>query len=890
MTIYYASFKRPYLEQIVDFVLGSYSDVLTQVKIIVPNTITCSELQSIFLSRAPSEVSLLPNIIPFSSIASESDMSYKIPSESLEVIGYLEQKLLLIDIIKRYQGFDDKKFSLLQASYLSDQLIRLFDEISAGDVDIATLPDIIEIDSAAHWTATTNFLLYAYNLWQEAIRSSEKIDAVTQQKLIFDIESAECESITIIVGIISDTVYVKDFMKSLSGRKNGIVILPPFDPLKLADVNSPGSPWYQIKSIIDYVGVKLPDLQNIDIAAGGDLVPNIQYIKVENFFEEAELIASLAIDAATQESVAIVTNNRDLINLCEIALNKYGYELQNIHGKSLLSTKAAEFVLLLAEAVLLGDVKKFTALIKTPYLFSDVVCKFDLKILRRPAIDDIGELLAAVEESEEQEIKEWFGNLWKHLSPLYGFRNKKAQFADLVNMHVDVINALSDDFWGGEEGFAMSEFFREVMASANNLGMVESEYYPDLMRQLLEPAKFFPKIVSNIVAINPRDASLLDYDRVIIADCNEDSLPRARNVDPWMNDKMRVELGLASAHEAIGASHYSFLLLLNKKEVYLTRSTTSKSKHNIESRFISDLLLSMNEGDLSSRYDWNSFIKNKFTAPNRQEMPMSIGNASDFVHNISVTNIELLMRNPYGFYAKKILGLSSLDDITCAVSMADFGTLMHNIIALYTENYDPNIIDKYQYMLTFGKGVFDQFYSHKKSRIWWQKFITIAQSFVEWDEARREELVSVYSEIYGEMKLNILGHNIKVTAIADRIEVTKGGEVRILDYKTGTVPTKQDVMSGLSPQLMIEAMIVASGGFKGVPSIVPHKITYVKITNIKHQASSETSLDISEEGLEQHKKGMIKLLENYISSPVFLSDPNVKHAVRYNDYKHLARL
>jgi hypothetical protein len=63
-------------------------------------------------------------------------VSYKIPSESLEVIGYLEQKLLLIDIIERYQGFDDKKFSLLQASYLSDQLIRLFYEVAAGDVDI----------------------------------------------------------------------------------------------------------------------------------------------------------------------------------------------------------------------------------------------------------------------------------------------------------------------------------------------------------------------------------------------------------------------------------------------------------------------------------------------------------------------------------------------------------------------------------------------------------------------------------------------------------------------------------------------------------------------------------------------------------------------------------
>ncbi len=888
MTIYYAPPDAPYLDLVASFVLERYASSLNRIKIIVPNTITCSSLQQIFLNKSVNGATLLPNIMPLAAIANESDASYKIPADSLEVISYLEQKLLLIDIIQKYQGFNAKRFSLLQASYLSDQLIRLFHEISAADADISTLPGIIEIDGAAHWIVTTDFLLSAYDLWQEAIRNNGKIDAIAHQKAMLAIEAEESQSITIMVGIVSDAIFIRRFIKHLSESDERVVILPPFDPADLRSELLPISPLYSIKEMLDYLEVRVDELKCLNVTSANISVPNLQYIKVDNLSEEAELVALLALDAKEKDQVAIVTNNKDLVHLCEVALNKYGRQLQNMHGKSLLLTKSAEFVLLVAEAALLKDISKFVALIKTPFLLSDIVYKFEIDILLRP-IEDIKQVSELVDCAENEEIKLWFKTLWDHLAVLCEFKDKKPKFADIVAAHVQVINLLTPNLWQGEEGLAISEFFRELLQSASNLEFIESEFYPDLIRQLLSPAKFFPKVTSNIVAINPRDAAFLNYDRVIIADCNEGSFPRCKIVDPWMSDKMRTAVGLSISDEAMGLSHYHFSLLAQKKEVYITRASSDKSSDNIESRFVSELLLSGNQKNNTLKYDWVAAVKNTFAAE-AKSTPETLGVAKNFVHNISATNVELLMRNPYGFYAKKILGLSKLDDINREVSMADFGTIIHNIIGLYTENYDTKITDKYQQMLEIGRKVFDEFYMHRKSQSWWQKFVTIAEYFIQWDEDRRPDLEKVYAEIYGEITLNILGHNIKVTAIADRVELTKCGDLRILDYKTGVVPTKQDVNSGISPQLIVEAIIASSGGFKGVPPSSPNKLIYVKITNIKQRASSEISLDLAPEDLMLHKEALIKVLENYVHSPVFISTPSPKHEPIYNDYKHLARV
>ncbi len=80
--------------------------------------------------------------------------------------------------------------------------------------------------------------------------------------------------------------------------------------------------------------------------------------------------------------------------------------------------------------------------------------------------------------------------------------------------------------------------------------------------------------------------------------------------------------------------------------------------------------------------------------------------------------------------------------------------------------------------------------------------------------------------------MNIAGQTIMINGIADRIEVDANSAAIILDYKTGMVPTKKDVLSGKSPQLIITALMSLEGGF-GVKINEVNKLIYVKISSSK---------------------------------------------------------
>ena len=71
---------------------------------------------------------------------------------------------------------------------------------------------------------------------------------------------------------------------------------------------------------------------------------------------------------------------------------------------------------------------------------------------------------------------------------------------------------------------------------------------------------------------------------------------------------------------------------------------------------------------------------------------------------------------------------------------------------------------------------------------------------------------------------------IPVTAKADRIEAGPRKIGRILDYKTGSPPSPDQVEEGFSPQLTLSGAILAGGGFAGLGRLPPEELAYVRIT------------------------------------------------------------
>ncbi|MCG8443839.1 MAG: PD-(D/E)XK nuclease family protein, partial [Caulobacterales bacterium] len=67
-----------------------------------------------------------------------------------------------------------------------------------------------------------------------------------------------------------------------------------------------------------------------------------------------------------------------------------------------------------------------------------------------------------------------------------------------------------------------------------------------------------------------------------------------------------------------------------------------------------------------------------------------------------------------------------------------------------------------------------------------------------------------------------------LTSKADRIDEGPGGWA-VLDYKTGQPPTAREAAAGLEPQLPVEALILAHGGFRALDRGDIAQLVYVRV-------------------------------------------------------------
>ena len=278
--------------------------------------------------------------------------------------------------------------------------------------------------------------------------------------------------------------------------------------------------------------------------------------------------------------------------------------------------------------------------------------------------------------------------------------------------------------------------------------------------------------------------------------------------------------------------------------------------------------------------------------------------SESFPDILYATDIETLIRAPYNFYAKKILKLRKIDEIDERPNLAEFGNFFHLVVEQYTKQYNPKNANKYLQIISIAESILTNInvpdYSKK---LWKIKITALANELIKFDEFRRESAIKIYSEIEGQTTLNIKGKNIILKAIADRIELGHDGTLAIIDFKTGSVPSKKDVLSGMSPQLLIEAIIACAGGFPigskllyknaSIASSVLDQtlvafkngivIVYVKIGSSSPYISL-TEITLSLDEIAQHKAGLSRLLEHYIDTLAFPIKPNL---MKYDDYSHM---
>jgi ATP-dependent helicase/nuclease subunit B len=115
--------------------------------------------------------------------------------------------------------------------------------------------------------------------------------------------------------------------------------------------------------------------------------------------------------------------------------------------------------------------------------------------------------------------------------------------------------------------------------------------------------------------------------------------------------------------------------------------------------------------------------------------------------------------------------------------------------------------------------------------LWRPRFRAAARGFVDWERSRHDRVAASHLEKKGSLKLG----DFELIGVADRIDILKNGTAAILDYKTGATPTLKQVNQLLSPQLPLEAAILAQDGF-GIGGLVAEELIYLSLASERREA------------------------------------------------------
>jgi ATP-dependent helicase/nuclease subunit B len=178
-----------------------------------------------------------------------------------------------------------------------------------------------------------------------------------------------------------------------------------------------------------------------------------------------------------------------------------------------------------------------------------------------------------------------------------------------------------------------------------------------------------------------------------------------------------------------------------------------------------------------------------------------------------VTAVEQWRRDPYGLYARYILGLRLLDPLEAELGAADRGSALHDALDAFMKDHPSGLLppDAVARFEAVGEQHFGTLLAAPAERaFWWPRFQRLVRWFVATENRRRSAGIRVLGgETSGELKVG----SLTIKARADRIDELEEGVWEIIDYKTGRTPSPKELKALFAPQLLLEAAMAERGGF-----------------------------------------------------------------------------
>lgn len=621
-------------------------------------------------------------------------------------------------------------------------------------------------------------------------------------------------------------------------------------------------------------------------------------------------------------SAALVTPDRALAARVTAALKRFGVTADDSAGDPLASTPPVTFMRLLARAAgedyaplpLLALLKHpITTGGMPPQAFRNEARRLEVTILRgpRPPAGFAGLRLRQADVAAKGKVSvepDFLNRLESMLAPLGLPRmvNPAEALAGLIKA-AEALAATADEtgparLWHGEAGAALASLLSGAMTALADMPDMAVSDLPDLLEALVGSQvvrKPRTKDGHPRIAIwGLQEAALQTVDVVVLGGLVEGVWPAPAEPGPWLSRPMRRQAGLPSPERKIGqAAQAFFSLSCACEELVLAAPKRRERAPAVPARWLARLT-AMLEGQglelpIHPAAGWASQLdlpRNRIRRPKPHPKPP----ASKRPKVYSISDIATLMADPYAIYARKILKLFPLDPLDAENDASQFGEVVHAGLArFFAESDFRHPMAQLRLTEALEAALLE---AHPRDSLaqWWRvRLERIAQWLIQAETARVEKNgvpVSRVLECAGEWHLP---DGFVLKGRADRIERDPDGRVRIIDYKTGTVPSEKKVKTGAAPQLPLEAVMAENAVFGEAFDAEVKELLYVTLSGRAKAGSEKQILSKPDElraAIEQVAIRLPLLLKKYADPNVaFLASPHPDRVNEYDDYAGVSR-
>lgn len=647
---------------------------------------------------------------------------------------------------------------------------------------------------------------------------------------------------------------------------------------------------------------------------------NLSLIECDNEREEAEIIAlALRETLETPDKTAcLITPDRMLARRVKETCKRWNILLDDSAGESLKESTLGIYLRLLLDAV-----SNQFAPLDLLALLNHKHCAFDTDNLSaldyalrglKPA-EGFDGLIRHVEHRPrlDEHIAQTAISALQKLEPRFTdfekLRGKTLPFKSWLQALLTVAENLSKaeentetTLWHGETGQKAAQFLTTLFEETDNMAPLTLNDFSESLSHFMQIPVLRPAFGTHprLHILGQLEARLIDADRVILGGLNEGTWPPDPGADPWMSRPMRKDFGLPSPERGIGLAAHDFVQGLCANEVLLTRSIRASGSPTVPARWLQRLDAVMLAADIKQdalrRHDlkdWaHALDHSEDSTPVPQPKPCPP--LKDRPQTLSVTQIELWLRDPYAIYARHILGLDALEALEKPFDAAERGTLLHAILETFTEQTQNALPEDPQTLLL--EIAHTQVAKLQESTqiwdFWWPRFTKSARWFTEHEAQHRKSAQNIKNEAFGRLTLNTANGEFTLRGIADRIDKTADNRAIVIDYKSGGQYSKTAMKDGGSPQLPLEALILSEGGFKdaGIPAMPTASLEYWAFTGSKGGQVTKLDNDV-EDVVTDTKTALTELITAYNDPTMpYISLPRADKAPRFNDYEHLSRV